>query len=328
MLRTVRLLFFLAGSALAEDAPFQIPAGFPEPTLPADNEPTPERVALGSDLFSDSRLSIDGSMSCVACHDPELAFGDDRRISRGFNNTFGTRHSMPLFNLAWKSSFFWDGRAESLRAQVLDPIQSRHEMAANLNHVLRRLNRNKDYSERFAKAYGEGAITSEKLGKALEAFLLTLISADSPRDQAKRGDREASALEKRGEQIFNTDAPAGGSCYQCHGGETFTDHQFRSNGLEPSRDRGRETATGEEADRYKFITPSLRNVAITQPYMHDGRFESLREVLDHYDAAFHPESNLAPELKPFAKTGLSLTDEDKTALIAFLESLTDPQYSE
>lgn len=235
---------------------------------------------------------------------------------------------MPLFNLAWKTSFFWDGRADSIRAQVLEPIQARHEMAAHLPTVLRRLNRSRDYRKRFEQAFGSPTVTAETLGMALEAFLLTLTSADSRYDRALSGRGELTEQEARGQELFFTEAPAGGSCYQCHNGPTFTDSAFRNNGLASPEDAGRERATSDPSDRGKFVTPSVRNVSLTAPYMHDGRFKTLKDVLAHYAAPFSPSATLAPELAAYAETGLPLTPDDQAALVAFLLTLEDPQFTE
>lgn len=304
------------------------PKGFPKPTLPADNQLTRERIELGEKLFHDTILSIDGTVSCAACHVVEFAFSDDVDLSRGFEGRLGKRNSMPLFNLAWKDEFFWDGRAKSLRAQVLEPIQDHLEMAANLNRVIYRLNRRKVYRDAFETAYGPGEITREKLSLALENFLLTIVSHDSKYDQVAAKKATFSKLEEKGRKLFFKPHQQGGAgCFECHSGPHFTDFEYRNNGLslvDDLRDFGVFKVTGNEEDKLKFVTPSLRNIAITEPYMHDGRLAKLEDVVKHYNSALHKSPTLDPKLKP---EGLGLSQEDQAALVAFLKTLTDPKFT-
>lgn len=306
---------------------FKTPKGFPKPKLPADNQLTQERIELGEKLFHDTILSIDGTVSCAACHVVEFAFSDDVDLSRGFEGRLGKRNSMPLFNLAWKDEFFWDGRAKSLRAQVLEPIQDHLEMAANLNSVIYRLNRRKVYRDAFEKAYGPGKITKEMLGLALENFLFTITSHDSKYDQVVAKKEKFSNLEERGRTLFFKPHQRGGAgCFECHSGPHFTDFEYRNNGLslvDDLRDLGVFKVTGKEEDKLKFVTPSLRNIAITEPYMHDGRFPKLEDVVKHYNSPLHKSKTLDPKLKP---KGLGLSKEDQAALVAFLKTLTDPKF--
>lgn len=314
-----------------ESYPFKTSRRFPLPLLPRDNPLLKERVALGETLFFESLLSIDNTVSCAACHAPHLAFTDQIPIARGFEGRYGRRHSMPLFNLAWKSSFFWDGRAKSLREQVLKPIEDPMEMAARMPSVLRRLNNQKSYREGFEAAFGPGEITGEKIGLALENYVLTLTSYGSKFDDAMAGKLELSAAEKRGMELFFTENEPrsqqfGADCFHCHGGANFSDHQFHNNGLKPTKDHGRFEVTGEERDRNVFSTPSLRNVGLTEPYMHDGRFGTLEEVVAHYSGPMHRSPSLSPNLAKHSKNGLNLSKEDQAALVAFLKTLTDPKY--
>ncbi len=317
----------------------QVPAGsskflfpksaiFPQPKLPSDNLLTKERIALGERLFHDTILSIDGTISCAACHVVELAFGDDVDLSRGFEGRLGKRNSQPLFNLAWKERFFWDGRAPSLREQVLEPIQDHLEMAANLQHVLYRLNRRTHYREDFKKAYGPGKITSETLALALESYLLTITSDDSKYDRVLAKKESFTPEEEQGRKLFFTPHQEGGAgCFQCHSGAHFSDFKFRNNGLpllEDLNDLGVFQVSGKEEDRLHFVTPSLRNIGITSPYMHDGRFAKLEDVIQHYDGPLAKTATLDPRLKA---EGLNLKDEEKKALIAFLKTLSDPKFS-
>jgi len=299
---------------------------FPNPALPADNALTEERIALGERLFNDTILSIDGTVSCAACHVSDLAFSDDQRVSRGFEGRTGTRQSMPLFNLAWKPHFFWDGRKDRIRDQVLEPIQDHREMAANLNNVLFRLNRRNGYQEEFEKTYGPGPVTAEKLSLALENYLLTLVSDQSTYDDVVAGSATLSAEEERGRKLFFAKPSLGGAgCFQCHGGATFSDSEFRNNGIKHTDDLGRHRVTGKDSDKGLFVTPSLRNIELTAPYMHDGRFETLEEVISHYNGPVHPSPTVARALPP---KGLGLPEKDQQALLAFLKTLTDPRYNE
>lgn len=311
--------------------PFKMSSSFPLPTLPPDNPLITERVDLGERLFFDTILSIDGTVSCAACHDPFIAFGDDKRISPGFEGREGPRNSMPIFNMAWKSSFFWDGRAPSLRKQVLFPIQDHLEMAANLNSVLRRLNGRSNYRKDFEKAFGPGKVTAEKLGLALESYVLTLTSYDSKFDRAMAGKEKLTKHEQRGMELFFTEYEPrsnkfGADCFHCHGGANFSDHQFHNNGLKPTTDLGRFHITEKDSDKMKFSTPSLRNLTYTFPYMHDGRFETLEDVMAHYNGPMHRSESLDANLAKHPNEGLRLSKEDQAAIIAFLKTLTDPQY--
>jgi cytochrome c peroxidase len=308
---------------------FQMSTAFPIPDLPRDNPLIEERVALGERLFHDPALSRDGTISCASCHQADAGFSDPRRFSMGVRNRTGTRHAMPLFNLAWKNSFFWDGRTPSLRTQALMPIQDRTEMDESLNNVVRKLAAANDYPKLFQAAFGSSDITAEKIGLAIEQFVLTLTSCDSKFDRAFRGQAKLSTDEQRGFELFMTEYDPrtrqyGADCFHCHGGALFTDHQFHNNGLGlDDADLGRFRATQWEADRGKFATPSLRNVELRGPYMHDGRFRTLEEVVDHYTTGVKRSSSLDPNLAKHPDGGVPLSAADKRALVAFLKTLTD-----
>lgn len=307
-----------------------LPRHASRPPLPADNPLIEARVNLGRELFHEPALSRNNALSCVNCHQPDQAFSDRRRFSRGVEGRLGRRQSMPLFNLAWKESFFWDGRATTLREQVLLPIQDHLEMDANLEDVVEKLWLDPRYPALFAEAFGDGDITPQHIGLALENYLLTLLSLDSKYDRALKGQSMLSAEEKRGRDLFFTESnprlgKRGADCFQCHGGALFTDHAFHNNGLAPTDDLGREAVTNNAADRHKFSTPSLRNVAFTAPYMHDGRFRTLEEVVDHYNEGVHPSGTLDPKLAKNSGRGLDLSREEQRALIAFLRTLSDPR---
>jgi len=331
---------------------FTMSGAFPVPDLPRDNPLIEERVALGKALLSETALSHDRTVSCASCHVSQSAFTDPRRYSLGVRGQTGRRHAMPLLNLAWKSSFFWDGRAPSLRAQALMPIQDHTEMDESLTNVVAKLQfctsqREKaracnteignpksaiDYPALFAAAFGSSEITPEKIGLALEQFVLTLTSFDSRFDRAMRGKARLTADEQRGFELFMTEyeprtGQLGADCFHCHGGANFSTHSFANNGLDVEfKDPGRYEVTKKEADRGKFAVPSLRNVAVTGPYMHDGRFQTLEEVVEHYSSGVKRTATLDPNLAKHPAGGLNLSAADKAALVAFLKSLTDERY--
>ena len=314
--------------------PFKMGSTFPIPDLPRDNPLIEERVALGKILFTETALSRDGTLSCASCHQRDAALSDPRRVSIGVGDLPGTRNAMPLFNLAWKNNFFWDGRSPSLRAQVLVPIEDHIEMDETLDRVVVKLAAASlalapDYPALFDAAFGSPEITAEKLSLALEQFLLTLTAYDSKFDRALRGQASLTADEQRGFELFMTENDArtgqrGADCFHCHGGPLFSDHQFHNNGIAPdTADTGRERVTGLAADRGKFSTPSLRNIARSAPYMHDGRFTTLEEVVTHYSKGVVRTPTLDPNLAKHPDGGLHLDEDEKRALVAFLRTLTD-----
>jgi cytochrome c peroxidase len=334
---------------------FRMSATFPIPDLPKDNPLIEERVALGEKLFHEPLLSKDKTLSCASCHDVKRAFADPRKYSVGVREQIGTRNAMPLFNLAWKSSFFWDGRAPSLREQALMPIQDHTEMDETLTNVVAKLGgapasspafraltpkagedagapAGLDYPALFTAAFGSPEITPEKIGLAIEAFMLTLTSFDSKFDRTLAGKEQLNAEEKRGLELFMTEYDPrreqfGADCFHCHGGPLFQSQTFANNGLDTEfADLGRAKITGKESDKGKFATPSLRNIALTAPYMHDGRFKTLAEVVEHYSTGQKRSATLDPNLAKHPDGGVRLSDGDKCALVAFLKTLTDEKY--
>ena len=239
---------------------------------------------------------------------------------------------MSLVNLAWGREFFWDGRAKSLREQVLLPIQDSHEMNETLERAVAKLEAEGNYPAQFKAAFGSAGITSNRVALALEQFLLTLVSQESKFDRAARKLAELTPQEQRGLQLFITEHdPArglrGADCFHCHGGNLFSNHQFMNNGLEErAGDLGRMELSGVETDRAKFKVPTLRNVALTAPYMHDGRFATLEEVVEHYNGKLHRSQTLDPNLAKHPESGLGLSADDKAALVAFLKTLTDETF--
>ncbi|MFC7338027.1 MbnP family protein [Haloferula chungangensis] len=309
--------------------PITLPKHIPLPALPSDNPILTTRVALGEKLFHEPKLSRNNTISCASCHQGET-FSDPRTLSPGTDGQLGTRHSMPLFNLAWKSAFFWDGRAPSLREQALVPIEDHLEMDESLEKVVAKIKADSAYPPLFTAAFGSGNITPENIGLAIENFLLTRLSLDSKLDQSLKGKATLTDQEKRGFELFFTESEPrlgklGGDCFHCHGGALFTDHSFHNNGLSGD-DPGLFAVTGKESDMKKFSTPSLRNIALTAPYMHDGRFATLEEVIDHYNSDFELSETLDPNLAKHPQ-GLGLSEADKAALIAFLKTLSDPDFT-
>ncbi len=307
--------------------PFTMSGTFPMPDLPRDNPLITERVTLGEKLFHDPILSRDGTVSCASCHQAEAAFTDARPVSLGIDNRPGDRNAMPLFNLAWKRQFFWDGRAGSLRSQVLQPIADHREMDESPGRVCEKLTKETDYPAAFQAGFRSAGITPEKVALALEQYLLTLTAHDSRLDRAFNGTATLTAEEQRGFELFMTESDprtgqTGADCFHCHGGPLFTDHQFHNNGL-LTGDPGRARVTGQPSDQGKFVTPSLRNIALTAPYMHDGRFATLEEVITHYSTGIHRTASLDPNLAKHPGAGLNLGAADQAALIAFLKTLTD-----
>ncbi len=312
---------------------FKMSATFPIPALPQDNPLTVERVELGRKLFFEKRISINDRQSCADCHMPEKAFTDGLTTARGAEGVFGPRKTMPLSNLAWKKEFFWDGRAKSLRQQVLDPIQNPIEMHQSLTNLVQKLTRAGDiYPALFSKAFGSSEITAEKLALALENYLLTLTSFDSKFDRVLRGEETFTPEEQRGFELFSTEYDPrrqqfGADCFHCHGGPLFQSQSFANNGLnETCSDPGRAKVTGRTFDHGKFAVPSLRNVALTAPYMHDGRFKTLDEVVEHYVTGVKRSPTLDPNIAKHPDGGVPLATSDKHALVAFLKSLTDQKF--
>ncbi len=296
------------------------PNHFPEPTYDFSSNPlNEETIQLGRALFYDPILSADGTISCASCHSPYNAFAhSDHALSHGINDQVGTRNAPALFNLAWQSSFMWDGAVHHLDMQALAPLTSHQEMREDLNNVIQKLCRSDIYPELFSEAFGDETITGERFLKALSQFQLTLVSANSKYDQFLAGTAELSAQEITGLELFDL------HCQSCHSGNTFSSYDFKKNGLAVDfslLDLGLYTTTQLPADSLKFKVPSLRNLSFSKPYMHDGRFKTLREVLNHY-TSLTENSSISAELKD----GIQLSSDEKTDLIAFLLTLDDYEF--
>ncbi len=316
----------------------ETPASLPPANIPDDNPLTVEGIALGKMLFFDPVLSGDSTQSCGSCHNQADAFTDNgKTFSEGIQGLEGTRNSMPLYNLMYHKRFFWDGRAESLREQALLPIQDELEMDESLDKVVTKLEAQDEYKDAFKAAFGSEEVTTENISLALEQFMNTLVSGDSKFDRWQSGDpnTDLTESEMRGFDLFFGEANPtvvgnqGADCFHCHGGPLFSNNQFMNNGLDEESaftDMGLWDATGLETDKAKFKVPSLRNIAVTAPYMHDGRFATLEEVLDHYNEGIKISSTLDANMQAIVDFGIDLDEQDKQDLINFLHTLTDEVY--
>lgn len=320
-----------------DDTPFVVDIGaFAEPDWPSDNRLTVAGVELGRLLFYDPLLSKDQSQSCSSCHEQKDGFSDTDQFSEGVEGKFGKRQAMPIFNMAWHTNqFFWDGRANLLRDQALKPIEDPLEMNETLENVIQKLSDSPVYPERFLRAFGDKEINELRISLALEQFMMSLVSVNSKYDRYLAGTETLTESEERGRILYETEYnpffpnASGADCVHCHGGDNLENDEYMNNGLDTDAemtDLGREDATGLSEDRGKFKVPSLRNIAVTAPYMHDGRFNTLEEVIDHYNEGIKESSTVDHAILNTKQTGLQLTDQDKIDLINFLKTFTDDEY--
>lgn len=297
------------------------------PVIPSNNPLTEEGIELGKKLFFDKKLSVNGSQSCADCHKPSNSFTDARQYSIGVDNIQGTRNSMPLFNLAWNydDRFFWDGRELSLERQVFDPITNPIEMHNTIANLVQELQIDSEYPEMFLKAFGTEIIDSVQIGKAIAQYERTIISANSKFDKYLLGQTTLTIQEEEGFNIFMDEER--GDCFHCHGNENnplWTDNKFHNNGLDNNfSDLGLGAVTGNPNDNGKFKTPSLRNLEFTAPYMHDGRFSTIDEVINHYSEGLQDSQTVDPLMKMVSQGGVQLSFEEKANLKAFLLTLSD-----
>jgi cytochrome c peroxidase len=339
--------FTLAVFGLAATGPYEYPRATPvhidypsyfgnRITIPADNPTTAEGVYLGRMLFYETALSSGNNISCGNCHQQRLAFTDGKRFSAGTEGSLQLRNTMSLANLLWVRHFFWDGRAEGLEAQAAIPLTAPHEMGQPLEVSVQKLVAKKIYAARFASAFGNDSITPTRILKALSQFERTLVSATSRYDEYLRGDYTPTPSELNGITLFYSNPnPAtntrGAACGRCHGGPKTYSELYHNNGLDslPS-DAGRETITGQAFDRGRFRVATLRNIALTAPYMHDGRFTTLDEVMSHYNEHVVQNDLLSPVLQNNSNTAkgqlLDLTAAEKQDIVAFLHMLTDSSF--
>ena len=320
-----------------DDTPLVLEYGaFPSPPIPSDNKLTVEGVELGRRLFYEKMLSKGNEQACADCHRQEDAFSDTTRFSLGVEGLPGKRQAMGVFNMLWHSNeFFWDGRAHLLRDQALKPIQDPLEMNETLENVIAKLNNNQEYKDQFIRAFGDDLITEERISLALEQFMNSIVSVNSKYDKYLLGEVTLSESEERGRALFFTEYnpffpdQSGADCAHCHTGINFENDLYMNNGLDTDAeitDIGREMVTMMPEDRAKFKVPSLRNIERTPPYMHDGRFETLEQVIDHYNEGVKMSTTVDPVIENTRLSGLFLDDQDKADLLAFLKTLTDPVF--
>ncbi|MFN8152656.1 MAG: cytochrome c peroxidase [Bacteroidia bacterium] len=300
---------------------FYVPSGFPAPVYTFQNNPiTADGFKLGRKLFYDPILSIDSTISCGACHQQFVAFANaDHRFSHGVNNLLGSRNSPGLYNLAWFPNFMWDGGVNHIEVQPIAPITNPVEMNETIANVVYKLQRSTTYPSLFEKAFGDDSITAQNMLRAMAQFMGAMISSGSRYDQYREGKITLTSSEMSGLNLFRS------KCTGCHTEPLLTDMQFRNNGLDSVfyQDAGRGHITHLPQDSGLFRVPSLRNVALTYPYMHDGRFYSLMKVMDHYSSGIVNSTTLDSQL-PVG--GMGLTQQEKTDIISFLYTLTDNSY--
>ncbi|GAB2698977.1 cytochrome c peroxidase [Mucilaginibacter koreensis] len=315
-----------ASNLLADSLVFRVPENFPPlPAAQRGFKITPAGFALGKTLFYDPALSADGSTACGNCHQASAAFANlGSALSTGVNKCKGTRNAPPLFNLAWQSNFMWDGRIAHLQQVPTNAITNPCEMATSMADVLHTLNQSAAYRQQFIQAFGNSGITSANVLSALQQFTMMLVSANSKYDKIKRQEPgfAFTPAEQAGYALFVK------TCSTCHNEPLFTDQSYRNNGLdENSKDIGRDSVTHNRADAGKFRVPSLRNIEITGPYMHDGRFYSLKEVLRHYSTGMKNHANLDPAFKHTdTPNGITLSPSEQQQIIMFLKTLTDVDF--
>lgn len=302
---------------------FTVPQGWPKPVYDFSKNPvTEEGFALGKKLFFEPLLSRDTSIACSSCHAQFSGFTHiDHTVSHGIDGLKGKRNSLTLFNLAWSKNFMWDGGVNNLEVQPLNPLTSPFEMDNKLDVVLERLNHSPYYRNAFKNVFGDSVITGQRVLKALTQYVVMLQSNNSKYDKVMRKEPgvEFSTAEKEGLRLFRL------HCASCHKEPLFTDFSFKNNGLpvDPElNDYGRMVITKNAKDSLKFKVPSLRNIEVSYPYMHDGRFKRLNGVLDHYTGGIQPGKTLSNELKK----KIVLSEEDKKNIIAFLYTLTDKEF--
>jgi cytochrome c peroxidase len=303
----------------AADYQHVLPAGLPRDAMviPVDNPMTAAKVALGKQLYFDPRLSVDSTVSCASCHNPRFGFGDGQRVSTGVRGQKGTRNSPTIVNRVFSAAQFWDGRAASLEEQAKGPIANPIEMGFTHEGVVARLQAVGGYPEEFARVFGAGPVTIDRIAQAIAAYERTVVTGNSPYDRFVAGDTTAlSPAARRGMLVFM----GKGACAQCHVGFNFTDEKYHNLGVGfdgPHPDSGRYAVSKRTEDVGAFRTPSLRDVALSAPYLHDGSAGNLAAVVEVYNRGGTPNAHLSPLMKP-----LRLSVQEKADLVAFMEALT------
>ncbi|AZJ33216.1 cytochrome-c peroxidase [Tenacibaculum mesophilum] len=307
---------------------FEQPSNFPEPHYNLSSNPITEKgFELGKKLFYEGKLSSDGVVSCAFCHQQKFAFTHHgHQLSHGVEDRVGTRNTPPIQNMAFQKQFSWDGAAFHLDIFPIIPITNPVEMDETVTNILEKLQQDAAYRKLFSQAFEDGEINADNTFKAMSQFMLMMVSANSKYDKYIRVEKggEFSEQERKGLELFKS------KCASCHTSDLFTDDAFRNNGLPINpeiNDLGRMTVTLLEEDKYKFKVPSLRNIELTAPYMHDGRFGSLKSVLNFYATGVQETQNLDPILKNENGTiGIALNEQEKENIIAFLKTLTDEEF--
>lgn len=283
-----------------------------------------EAIKLGRRLFYDPILSGDSTMSCATCHVQEDGFSDKRRFSIGIDGSIGDRQSMPIINVAWMEKLFWDGRAIKVKGQALEPVENPIEMKAHWPIVVEKLKIHDIYIKMFDDAFPGQEITKDLAAEAIAQFEKTIISSNSKFDKYLKGQYTLTEQEQRGYDLFFSEQA---DCFHCHSGALVTDLQFHNNGLDAIHiDKGLENVTKNINDRGKFKTPTLRNISYTAPYMHDGRFNTIDEVLDHYSTGVQNSATIDPLMEFAAQGGVSLNAQEKEDIKAYLLLLNDEEF--
>lgn len=326
------ILITLFSFNLFQDIFKEQPKFFPRP-YKTENNPANLGVNLGRHLFYDPILSIDSSISCASCHRQSNAFSDNSRFSKGINNNLTSRNSMPLFNLAWYPKMFWDGRANSIEEQIFHPIRHPKEMGLNWLEAEKRISSSPFYVEKFKKAFGNQKIDSFLIARSIAQFERILVSSNSKYDRVLRGQAYFNDKELAGFNHLNDQTK--GNCLHCHttdGNALGTTGKFSNNGLDTASsytsftDKGLGGNNNKLSDIGKFKIPSLRNLIYTAPYMHDGRFNTLDEVLDFYSEGINQSITVDSKIANAHKGGQHLTDKEKQEIIAFLKTLSDDSF--
>lgn len=294
---------------------FNPPDYFPPAVYDMESKQSYGLFVLGRELFYEDSLSSTNTVNCGTCHHPTHAFSaHNTALTEGVNGLVGTRNAPAIFNMAWSPVFMWDGRIHDIESMPVAPITNPIEMNENFDHIVQKLSGSTSYKNMFRQAFGTEEMTSERILKALAQFMGMITSSNSKYDQVRKGKASFSAQEQQGYELFQQ------HCASCHQEPLFTDYSYRNNGLDTVfSDSGRMMATGNSADLAKFKVPTLRNVMMTYPYMHDGRFFSIQQVLAHYSTGVKQSATLDPLLQQ----GIPLTSADQSALIAFLKTLND-----
>jgi len=318
---TLFFLLFTMGFVLIDLPEFKVPVGWPKPVYDfKKNNFSNEKIILGRVLFYDPILSKDNTISCASCHSPYNAFAHtDHALSHGIGDSIGFRNAPALFNLAWQKSFMWDGAIKELDEQAVFPITHPKEMGENLNHVIQKINNTEKYKNLIVSAYGTDSINKKQLLQSISQFILSLVSANSKYDSVMQHKLSFTTQELNGYQLFNK------NCSSCHTEPLFTNGSFKNNGLKPSsilNDYGRMRITQNKKDSLLFKVPTLRNLSYTYPYMHDGRFTKLSEVVQHYTSNVDVNSSISKDLQQ----PIVLTPNEKVDLIAFLLTLNDRSF--